>query len=261
MHLARCGQIKVVLGGPPCRTFSRLRHQRPGPKPLRGRGEKRWRLEDLTDEEVDKTHGDTALVLKMMAIYDVVVEASPEFHAFLMEHPTDPKDYLYEAEQYPSIWKRPEVHDFAQRHGLQTVKLDQGACGHSRVTPTTLLTDLEAMKELDGLRANGAKEEIELNLGPRMRQTSTWSAWAPGLVRAIQLAIMELQDAIKNPRLRVKIIFRKALCTKGFCAEQKCLGCFPAKSLSPYVCMYVFMCVCMYVCMYVRTYVRMYVCM
>ena len=27
-----------------------------------------------------------------------------------------------------------------------------------------------------------------------MRQTSTWSAWAPGLVRAIQLAIMQLQD-------------------------------------------------------------------
>ena len=54
------------------------------------------------------------------------------------------------------------------------------------------------MKELDGLRANGAKEEIELNLGPRMRKNSTWSAWAPGLVRAIQLAIMELQDASKK---------------------------------------------------------------
>ena len=45
---------------------------------MRGRGEKRWRLEDLTDEEVEKVHGDTALVLKMIAIYDVVAEASPE---------------------------------------------------------------------------------------------------------------------------------------------------------------------------------------
>ena len=51
---------------------------------------------------MEKTHGDTALVLKMMAIYDVVFEASPEFHAYLMEHPTDPKDYLDEAEQYSS---------------------------------------------------------------------------------------------------------------------------------------------------------------
>ena len=30
-HLARSGQIKFVIGGPPCRTFSRLRHKRPGP--------------------------------------------------------------------------------------------------------------------------------------------------------------------------------------------------------------------------------------
>ena len=43
---------------------------------------------------------------------------------------------------------------------LQTVKLDQGACGHNCVKPTTLLTDLEAMKDLDGLRANGAKKEM-----------------------------------------------------------------------------------------------------
>ena len=82
MHLARSGQIKFVIGGPPRRTISRLRHKRPGPKPLRGRGEKRWRLEDLTDEEVEKVHGDTALVLRMMAIYDVVAEASPELHAY-----------------------------------------------------------------------------------------------------------------------------------------------------------------------------------
>ena len=123
-----------------------------------------------------------------------MVEASPEFHAYLMEHSTDPKDYLDEAEQYPSIWEWPEVHDFAQRHGLQTVKLDQGACGHNCVKPTTLLTDLEAMKDLDGLRANGAKEEMHGGEPRSSRQTSMWSAWAPGLVRAIQLAIMKLQD-------------------------------------------------------------------
>ena len=100
----------------------------------------------------------------------MVVEASPEFHAYLMEHSTDPKDYLDEAEQYPSIWEWPEVHDFAQRHGLQTVKLDQGACGHNCVKPTTLLTDLEAMKDLDGLRANGPRRRcMEVNLGPRDR--------------------------------------------------------------------------------------------
>ena len=116
-----------------------------------------------------------------------------------MEHPSDPEDYMSDSEEYPSIWEWPEVHDFALRHGLETVKLDQGACGHSRVKPTTL-TGLDALKELDSMKADGAKEEMEVNLGPRMRQTSTWSAWAPGVVRAIQLAIMKLQDV--TPELK-----------------------------------------------------------
>ena len=34
----------VEGGGPPCRTAPRLRHKRPGPKPVRGRGGNRWRL-------------------------------------------------------------------------------------------------------------------------------------------------------------------------------------------------------------------------
>eukprot|EP00435_Cladocopium_sp_Y103_P068398 s270_g31.t1 len=93
-HLARIGQIKIVLGGPPCRTFSRLRHQAgPGYGNSR-RGEKRWRLENLTEEELEKVHGDSALVLKMMALYDLVAESPAGYHAFLMEHPSDPEDYL-----------------------------------------------------------------------------------------------------------------------------------------------------------------------
>ena len=71
------------------------------------------------------------------------------------------------------------------------MKLDHGACGFSRVKPTTLLADLKAMKELDRMKADGAKEEMEVGLGPRMRQTSTWSAWVPGLARAIQPEAVE----------------------------------------------------------------------
>eukprot|EP00435_Cladocopium_sp_Y103_P074561 s444_g49.t1 len=196
-HLACIGQMKIVLGGPPCRTFSRLRHQRPGPMPLRGRGEKRWRWEIFTEEEMEKVHGDSALVLKMMALYDLVAESPAEKHAFLMEHPSDPEDYLSDTQEqeYPSVWEWPEVIDFAQRHNLHKVKLEQGACGHQRVKPTTLLTDLSVLKELDGMKANGPNEELKLDLGARMKQTSTWSAWAPALVKAIQTAIMQFQDA------------------------------------------------------------------
>eukprot|EP00435_Cladocopium_sp_Y103_P002487 s324_g1.t1 len=73
--------------------------------PLRGRGEKRWRLENLTEEELEKVHGDSALVLKMMALYDIVAESPAGYHAFLMEHPSDPEDYLSDTQEqeYPSV--------------------------------------------------------------------------------------------------------------------------------------------------------------
>ena len=40
--LAKEGKLRVLYGGPPCRSTSRLRHRRPGPKPLRGRGPRRF---------------------------------------------------------------------------------------------------------------------------------------------------------------------------------------------------------------------------
>ena len=44
-HLARNGHVVAVVGGPPCRSVSRLRHREPGPRPLRGRDERRFGLE------------------------------------------------------------------------------------------------------------------------------------------------------------------------------------------------------------------------
>eukprot|EP00435_Cladocopium_sp_Y103_P050769 s58_g15.t1 len=124
-----------------------------------------------------------------MALYDLVAESPAGYHAFLMEHPSDPEDYLSDTQEqeYPSVWEWPEVLDFAQRHNLHKVKLDQGACGHQRVKPTTLLTDFNMLKELDGMKADGSTEELKMDLGPRMKQTSTWSAWAPGLVKKFSI--------------------------------------------------------------------------
>ena len=42
-HLARSGHVVAVVGGPPCRSVSRLRHREPGPRPLR-RDALDWRV-------------------------------------------------------------------------------------------------------------------------------------------------------------------------------------------------------------------------
>ena len=204
-NLAKEGKLKVLYGGPPCRSTSRLRHRQPGPRPLRGRGPRRFELEGLTDEERRLVHGDTALVFKMLGLYEVMKEGEKpgEEVAFLMEHPSDPEDYLDETEErdYPSVWNWPELKKFEEDYGLYRVKFDQGATGHVRRKPTTLCTSLEEMRQLDGLRATGApKEEMKKELGERLAQSSSWAAWSDGLVAAVKLAIRNFLEETPSCR-------------------------------------------------------------
>ena len=106
--LASRNKLLAILGGPPCRSFSRLRHQRPGPRPLRARGPQRWSLPNLNQWELQTVTDDSALILKMLGLFDRAVEvAQPhEERAFLMEHPADPQDYLGDdASMMPSVWE------------------------------------------------------------------------------------------------------------------------------------------------------------
>ena len=109
MPVGQNGEVEGFGFCPPCRTLSRLRHRRPGPRPLRGRQHLRWKLPDLTDLEETLANGDTALILKMLGLYDIMVEFSTTPTAFLLEHPTDPTDYVekedLERNDYPSIWE------------------------------------------------------------------------------------------------------------------------------------------------------------
>ena len=134
--LARQGSLRVLAGGPPCRTFSRLRHKSPGPRPLKGRTDRRWALPDLTPLEAERVHGDSALILKMAVLYEEMEVNAPQpgVNGFLMEHPEDPHEYLGEEEskELPSVWEWPELNAFAEKFNMKTVSFDQGKCGHSR---------------------------------------------------------------------------------------------------------------------------------
>ena len=67
--LASQGRAAAILGGPPCRTVSRVRNSSPpGPRRLRGRGADRWHLPHLQDYELNLVNSDTALCLKQMAL-------------------------------------------------------------------------------------------------------------------------------------------------------------------------------------------------
>lgn len=74
VHLAKTKNILGIVGGPPCRSVSRLRHLSPGPRPVRGRGEKRFGLDGLTIPETTLVNGDSALLLKQLALWDIADE-------------------------------------------------------------------------------------------------------------------------------------------------------------------------------------------
>ena len=95
--------------------------------------------------------------------------------------------------------------NFAKRHGMELIKCDQGAMGHNRRKPTTLMGNLPGLDSLQDLRQgrrDGSDHEfLEVDLKTRMQQTAAWAAWAPGLVAAVKQAtrmfLMELPSLRK----------------------------------------------------------------
>ena len=191
--LARHCPVVGIVGGPPCRTVSRLRNLQPGPPPLRGRsGESRFGLESLGPWEKEKTDGDSALVLKQIALYRISEEHKTHEKriGFLLESPIDPVS-LGDSSDSPTYWDWPEVQELLSEEGMDLVTFDQGSLGHPQVKPTSCVTNLAVVKELHGMSCERNRgERLKENLDERMKQTSSWSNWAPGLKGAIRTSIL-----------------------------------------------------------------------
>ena len=117
LELGCRGSLEAVVGGPPCRTTSRLRAEDGGPPPLRSR-EHRFGLPGLTLQDALKVHTDNVLWFRMLIVYAVAVagryvcqqvvaekDKSPRDQPasalecekgvmFVLEHPEDPHNYL-----------------------------------------------------------------------------------------------------------------------------------------------------------------------
>ena len=72
---------------------------------------------------------------------------------------------------------------------MSLVSFDQGRTGHSRRKPTSLLTNLRHLEDLDGLRGGGSADPVEGGLQERMKASRSWARWSSGLVKAIGLAL------------------------------------------------------------------------
>ena len=85
---------------------------------------------------------------------------------------------------------------------MKEYHFDQGPFGHVKTKPTTVGTNMEMLEQLDGVRGAGSdKGPMETNLEARMAASKKWAAWAPGMKKAIAMAVRLTVEQVKLKRL------------------------------------------------------------
>ena len=213
-HVLRTRGADVFLSSPPCRTTSLCRHrQDSGPKPLRGvHGDERFGLATLSAFLQQKTDLDSILWLKSLYWIWLGFQTNPMMKC-LVESPQDPNQWCKSLDtQVPSFWKWPETLHMARLFNLSLVNLQQGALGHQTPKPTTLMTNIEEIKQLHGLEHRSVgPEDLEIqfwdddwkeksgeiqqwptNLEDRLSFSKSLASWAPGLKNIIANVIFRI---------------------------------------------------------------------
>ena len=104
----------------------------------------------------------------------------------------------------------PDTKETMKILGWEKVDLDQVAVGHPVKRPTTLLTDIDEVKQLYGLVDDRIlqQDRHELSLQQRIEQSRSWAAWADGLKWVLRVAAKRLKDtpmpAVKTVNLPKK---------------------------------------------------------
>ena len=202
------GKVEAVIGGPPCRTFSLLRH-RPsnilgerGPKPVRAPHEL-WGKFDLDAAEQTLVDGDNILILRMVWLWLVADEGRKEIMheewqtsatAFGLEHPEDPREFLKEGDELwemcVSLWRTGLVRMLGEECELRAFHFDQGAYGHQQTKPTVFLSNMSLNLEARDQRPHT----------PQPKRSSEMAAWAPGF----RSEIVHGLERWKRTQLKIK---------------------------------------------------------
>ena len=190
---AREGRIAAVIGGPPCRTMSVLRHRPGGPRPVRS-PQHPFGLPTLNSDERKLVDHDTGLFARMLWLHALATagrRVNPSIPrvsslvAFLLEQPQEVARYMAPENplvgEVPSWWSNPMWLSYADEAGLFEVDFNQGPLGHVSDKPTTVGTNLPDLRDLQGLKGE--------TKGPWKGDSKQLAAWAPGLVDAIALAL------------------------------------------------------------------------
>ena len=159
IRAAREGRIAAVIGGPPCRTMSVLRHRPGGPRPVRS-PQHPFGLPTLNSDERNLVDHDTGLFARMLWLHALatagrrVNPSIPRMSSlvpFLLEQPQEVARYMAPENplvgEVPSWWSNPMWLSYADEAGLFEVDFNQGP-GHVSDKPTTVGTNLPDLSDL-----------------------------------------------------------------------------------------------------------------
>ena len=246
LEIADGGTLRALLGGPPCRTMSRLRYRQPGPPPLREReGPGRFGLPGLDPVLKQQVEDDTLLWLRQVYLHHRASKAaSPGKVVTALEQPDDPEAYLGESKmeqeverhpRYPTYWSWPEWRTIKEKWDLFEVRFDQGPMGHARRKPTRLGTNMPRLRELEGLRGpgHGGEEHRGDSIQERIARSKSWAAWAPGLKAALVVAVKETLERGDSHLKRMDLgAWQRHLLNGHLPYSRECRACVVAASRS-----------------------------
>ena len=150
LHLFETDRMLSVGGGPPCSTWSRLRH-RPlpgggGPRPLRSRADPFICLPGRNKREIAAFNTGTLIMTRCLYIFGLALMVGA--HVW-MEHPEDPKGI------YPSVWAT-QIVGRLRELGMKFACFDQCRFGGTARKPTTVMTICSQLhSELNDCRCTG----------------------------------------------------------------------------------------------------------
>ncbi len=121
-----------------------------------------------------------------------------------IEQPRDPNEWCLELGEeeglYPSFLRWEETSKVSLALGLKESRIEQGGLGHQTTKPSTLLSDLEEIQDIDGLKAKNqsqVKTKWPTDLEERLQFSRSLAAWAPGLKKLLSEVICRLASHLE----------------------------------------------------------------
>ena len=200
-HLLQSRDVDLWLSSPPCKTVSVCRQHDGGPPPLRNDDPiERFGFRDLSPHHRTVADDDTTLWLRNLYWMWLASKRNKRLQA-LIEQPRDPREWRSgqaergELDDQPSFLRWPETKRITEDLNLKPIHLEQGALGHLRPKPTTLLSSIPATWSLQGLCCSQPHEKRAAwpsELKDKIKLSQSLAAWAPGLKQLLQKVISNI---------------------------------------------------------------------